>query len=516
MRVDYYLHRHNDNPANLVGSAVICVDGLCPPFNPIANTNIFGHYFGIKYRWEGSTYVRAISPFEFVSCFRLSNKLTYVLSHPSNAFCLDAAVPALTSARIFDAILNWCIQICQRNFDIFEPNQYAAPAACVQTFLNEAVGVRLPLPNQWATAYLDDAETAAIVQFVENPGTITAKNLDAAKLNVTYRAALRQLQIVLDNGILILQEPIAGSESYACLQLMPSHFRNVIFAAFHSNPLGAHLTATRTLHRIQLCYYWPGMWRYITRMCEACPGCTLANPTHSRSFELIYSFPIEAPMMVLHIDGYQAGKESVFKGSTHYLVACCGMCTFAAMEPIANTNSVSYASAITKIILQYGFCHSTIVLDKDSKFFGICREALDLLKINCHVLSGGNHNPMLVKRINRYLNQGLRIMCNERDSNRVALEAILLLIYAWNSCPVPGMDISRSMVAVGNKFAFPIDFSSGKHSKLYSAPGLVVSYSKELASCLDACRKVAMLLVKEQRCWHRELINSRQRDPCVY
>jgi hypothetical protein len=51
-------------------------------------------------------------------------------------------------------------------------------------------------------------------------------------------------------------------------------------------------------------------------------------------------------------------------------------------------------------------------------------------------------------------------MCNERDFNRVALEAILLLSYAWNSCPVPGTDISRSMVAVGREFAFPIDFSS--------------------------------------------------------
>jgi hypothetical protein len=73
-------------------------------------------------------------------------------------------------------------------------------------------------------------------------------------------------------------------------------------------------------------------------------------------------------MMVLHIDGYQAGKETGFEGSTHYLVACCGMCTFAAMNPIANANSTSYASAIMKIILRYGFCH-TIVLDKDSKFF---------------------------------------------------------------------------------------------------------------------------------------------------
>jgi hypothetical protein len=213
-------------------------------------------------------------------------------------------------------------------------------------------------------------------------------------------------------------------------------------------------------------------------------------------------------MMVLHVDGYQAGKESGFEGSTHYLIGCCGMCTFAAMEPISNANSTTYASAIMKMILCYGFCH-TIVLDKDSNFFGVCCKALDLLKINCHVLSGGNHNPMLVERVNQHLNQGLRIMCNKRDSNWVALEAILVLIYARNSCLVQGTDISRCMVAVGREFAFPIDFSLGKHAELYSAPGTIESYSKELATRLDACREVAMLLVKEQRCWHRKLINSR-------
>ncbi len=110
MRVNYYLHCHNNNPANLVGSAVISVDGICLLFNPIANTIVFGHYFSIEYKYDGSTYVRAISPFKFVSCFCLTNKLTYTLSHPSNAFCLDAAIPTLTLARIFEIILDRCIE----------------------------------------------------------------------------------------------------------------------------------------------------------------------------------------------------------------------------------------------------------------------------------------------------------------------------------------------------------------------------------------------------------------------
>ena len=279
-----------------------------------------------------------------------------------------------------------------------------------------------------------------------------------------------------------------------------------MFIAFHSNPIGGHFNAYRTFHHIQLRFYWPGMNAYVTRLCHSCPGCALLNPTRTRSSELVYNFPIEAPMMVLHIDGYQAGAQQGFEGSTTYLIACCGMCTFAAMEPITNPSATSFAFAIMKTILRYGFCH-TVVLEKDSKFLGVCCKALDLLHINCHIFSGDNHNPMIVERLNRYLNAGLRIMTNEHDSVRIALEAILLLIYAWNSCPVPETDIYRSLVAVG-RFAFPIDFSAGKNAKLISSPSSVANYSRELATWLDACCIVAMLLGKEQRAWHQELINA--------
>ena len=137
------------------------------------------------------------------------------------------------------------------------------------------------------------------------------------------------------------------------------------------------------------------------------------------------------------------------------------MCTFGALETVTGMNATTFASTIMKIQLQYGFCH-TIILDKDSKFFDVCREALDLLKINCHVLSSNSHNPVLVERLCQFFNKGLTIMCSECDTVRVALESLslLLLLYAWNSCPVPGTDISCSLVAVGWEFAFPIDYSS--------------------------------------------------------
>ncbi len=100
-----------------------------------------------------------------------------------------------------------------------------------------------------------------------------------------------------------------GGSSYTCLQLVPSEFYNIIFIAFHSNAIGGHLNTYCTLHCIRLRYYWPGMYSFITCMCNACPGCVLANPTKSKSSELVYNLPIIAPFLVLFVDTYSAGKH---------------------------------------------------------------------------------------------------------------------------------------------------------------------------------------------------------------
>ncbi len=122
---------------------------------------------------------------------------------------------------------------------------------------------------------------------------------------------------------------------------------------------------------------------------------------------------------------------------------------------------------------------------------------------------------MLVERVNRYLKMGLKVMTNERDSVCFAMEAILLLLYAWNSTLIPGTDLSQSFVALGQEF-HPIDFSTNKHFELMSMPSTVLTYSHDLTRCLSALREVASLLVKEQRAYHRTFINSHRPDPKIY
>jgi hypothetical protein len=330
---------------------------------------------------------------------------------------LDAAIPSCTSEWIFEQAHAHLTYIRDSNCEIFSPNQFAAPAATVQAFVNGAIGTRLPLHDRWVEACASDPECVIIMDLVTNPGKICKESLKG--VHYSYRQLLRNSLIVVEDGLLIFCEPVQGSTSYTRLQIVPQSLRDIIFVAFHSSPIGEHLNAYGTLHRLRLRYHWPEMYSYIKRMCNACPGCALSNPTRGVSSKLVYHFPIEAPFWVLFVDGYSADKHSGFEGSETYLIAACSMSGFAVMEPIPHATSASFASAIMKIQLRFGLCH-TILLDKDSKFFGVFKEVVDHLQINRHVLSGGNHNGMLVEQINRYLTKGLKIMTNEHDSVRVA------------------------------------------------------------------------------------------------
>jgi hypothetical protein len=116
VKVIYNLHRKQDYPAVLVSFAVIDTDELCPAFNPNVNSNLFGNYFGMRFILDGHTYIRAIKPFIFVLCFRLTDKLTYQLYQHCNSFCMDAAIQYhwLRSLRKFLSVASMSVLVILR------------------------------------------------------------------------------------------------------------------------------------------------------------------------------------------------------------------------------------------------------------------------------------------------------------------------------------------------------------------------------------------------------------------
>ena len=321
--------------------------------------------------------------------------------------------------------------------------------------------------------------------------------------------------MLAEDGLVYMRETFPDSDKCIRLLVVPASLRNVVFIAFHANPVGAHLSAYRTYSRLRLRYFWPNLYKYCKAAISNCPGCAISNCTRRTSSDLVYSFPVDAPMRVLMVDIYSVGTDVNFEGNRYHLIACDVMTSFSVSEPTPEQNATVFAGALMKIFLRFGFSH-TIVVDKDSKFRGVFADTAKLLNINLHVLSGGNHDAMIVERVNRLLNASLTIFCTERGTVRVSESGILMSLYAWNSAPVAGTDISRSLVVTGREFHFPIDFSAHEHLRLTSSPARVESFAGEQAQLLKACRAVAAELVRHHRAYHREFINSRRPLPHIY
>jgi len=294
---------------------------MSPPFESCPNRNLFQQFFGIEFHHDGHTYVRALSTYEFSRCFGLIEDIQYRLSHERYKFGLDAAMPGRTLFWIFDQVHTHLVYLRDANSEIFLPNQFAAPAATIQTLVNGAICTRLSSREHRARAHANDTELCIVHNLMLNPSKITNKSL--ANVNHNYRGPLRQSLIIIENDMLILHEPIIGTSSFTRLQLVPAELMNIVFTAFHTNAIGGHLNAYQMFHRLRLRFYWPGMYSYIKRMCQACPGCALANPTRGKSSELVYNFPVEASFLVMFFDAYSAGKHTGFENATWLVVVVC-------------------------------------------------------------------------------------------------------------------------------------------------------------------------------------------------
>jgi hypothetical protein len=220
--VQNHLHHPNADASATIGSTVISIDGLCLVFNACPNPNIFQHYFGIEFHHEDHSYIQAISSYEFVRCFGFTDHITYRLSHSTYKYAMDAAMPAHTLAWLLEQAHLHLLYLCDSNSEIFSSNQFAAPSATIQAFVNGAIGVCLPSCKRWIQAYSNNTEMSAIQDLILNLPKINSTTLNAVNFN--YRAPLWQCHIVIEDGLLIYHKPMRGGSSYTCLQLVPLEF----------------------------------------------------------------------------------------------------------------------------------------------------------------------------------------------------------------------------------------------------------------------------------------------------
>ena len=139
---------------------------------------------------------------------------------------------------------------------------------------------------------------------------------------------------------------------------------------------------------------------------------------------------------------------------------------FVAVVPVPDESFVILPSYLMQyVMLKFGVRH-LIVLDDgtpfNESFIAIC-EALNL---NHNVLTKPNHKGLTVEHSHRFLHTSVTIAAEECDTNDIFVLASVAADCAWNSAPIDGTDIIRSIPAIGRELHFPLDTSLNDFTKL--------------------------------------------------
>ena len=111
---------------------------------------------------------------------------------------------------------------------------------------------------------------------------------------------MQNSMIKLEHDRLYLCEQIAHQQSISKLIIAPSSLQKMIFTTFHTNSLGAHYSLYYTHHHIRIRYHWPSMYQQIKTWIKTCAVCVLKHTVNKPASELMYTFPLDKPMNVVH------------------------------------------------------------------------------------------------------------------------------------------------------------------------------------------------------------------------
>ena len=87
---------------------------------------------------------------------------------------------------------------------------------------------------------------------------------------------------------------------------------------------------------------------------------------------------------------------------------------------------------------------------------------------------------------------------------------MLLALYAWNTAPVDGTNITRSLAAIGREFPFPIELREDApiQSVSQNTTEVVLERTEAFLPLLCKQQDIFKALLEDQRKHHRKLVNK--------
>ena len=216
-----------------------------------------------------------------------------------------------------------------------------------------------------------------------------------------------------------------------------------------------------------------------------------------------------SPFAILNVDLWLPEHMTDRNGRISLMNTMCDMVQFVVIVYMLDETSTTLASHfIQHILMEFEMCH-LIVLDDCTPFKGTFVAMCQTLNLNYDILAKRNHKGLSVEHFHRFLNKSVTTAVEERGTNHIFVHIGIVTAYAWNSAPIDGTDIIRSVPAIGRAFHFPPKIYLNAVPKLtQNNAHATLDYLNLTNSYRHFSSSILKILIEDRRTTHAKLINN--------
>ena len=190
------------------------------------------------------------------------------------------------------------------------------------------------------------------------------------------------------------------------------------------------------------------------------------------------------------------------------------MSQFVVVVPVPGVTLKSYF--MQHVLMKFGLYHLA-VLDDGTPFKGAFIVMCQAVNLNYDILAKRNHKGLSVENFRLFLNKSVTIAAEERGTVNTFVPGGIAAGYAWNSVPIDGIDILRSIPTIGRELKFPLDINLNLMPKLVqNNANAALEYLKLTDSSRSFFSSILKILIENLRIAHAERINNSRNLVVLY
>ena len=240
------------------------------------------------------------------------------------------------------------------------------------------------------------------------------------------------------------------------LLIIPKNMVNTVLKFIHSSVFHGHLGVRKTLDKVKLRFYRPGIKLQVSKFIKSCDVCQkVKNPNTPNNKAKLQPLRPTEPLQLVTSD--IVGPLPVSQdGNLYILVICCHFSKWVWLFALLDITAETVANKLVQFMMMYGLCVNILTDGAKNYQSDVLAKVYELLDIN--KLKTSPYHPEcdgLTERFNRSLKTMLSCFVNDHQNNWD--ELLPYLAYAYNTSTHATTNHTPYEILFGRQPKIPLD-----------------------------------------------------------